>query len=84
MFDVQDISSVIYACPHCGYEAVCAIKGKSLPPTHCGSCNKPLTVPDQQNGLDPSVTQLHNLRALLKKTAPDRVRFRFVVPDLED
>ncbi len=38
-------------------------------------------VPDHVNGIDPAITLLQNLRKLLGKPAPGRVRVRLVVPD---
>lgn len=81
VFDIQDLSSLIYACPHCGHEAVCSLQHETHPPARCGSCEERLMVPDHVNGIDPAITLLQNLRKLLGKPAPGRVRVRLVVPD---
>ena len=80
IFDVQDIKSLIYACPHCGQEVVCKLKGDYQPGSHCVSCSQSLQ--GNSNGIDPNFTILINLRRVLKMSDPP-VRVRFVVPDAE-
>ena len=60
IFDVQDIKSLIYACPHCGQEVVCELKGDYQPGSHCVSCSQSLQ--GNSNGIDPNFTLLTNLR----------------------
>ena len=82
VFDVQDISSVIYACNNCGQETVCKLDDRYRPPRDCPCCSRPLMPTSQESGLDPNEVLLTNLRSVLRLDNPS-VRFRFVVPDID-
>ena len=77
IFDVQDIKSLIYVCPHCKQEVVCELDGEYHPGSHCVSCSE--TLQKQGNGIDPNFTLLTNLRYVLRMKDA-RVKVRFVVP----
>ena len=75
VFDVEDITKLIYTCPHCDMEVSYPIEGKFNPSTDCSSCSQPF-----MERTDPNIRFLYNLRGLLKLSKP-RVRLSIVVPD---
>ena len=80
VFGVEDISSLIYACPHCGQEVECRLTGNYRPGAHCISCGEDLMTASIDEGLDPNDVLLRNLRRVRRIDDP-RVRVSFVVPD---
>ena len=81
LFDLEDISSLIYTCNKCGHEAVCKIDGDFAPTPHCAGCRNPILKPNV-DGIDARVTFLINLRHVLDLMKADKsVRLRLTVPD---
>ena len=80
VFDVADISSLIFTCQNCGQEVVCKLEGEFSPGDHCVSCSESLSTTNTKNGIDPHHTLLINLRRVLK-VSDASVKVKFVVPD---
>ena len=55
------------------------LEGKHEPESHCTACGNNLMAPTEQ-GVDPNLTLLRNLRAVRRVVNPS-VAFRFVIPD---
>ena len=79
VFDLSDITSLIYTCRHCEQEIVCKLDGEYAPSASCASCGGALAAPSKQM-IHPARTLLTNLRHLLKRS-DSQVRVQFVVPD---
>ena len=79
VFDVDDISSIIYACPHCGHEVVCKLDSQYEPGSNCHNCRSPILAANPETGRNPALTFLHNLRWVLGMPKGG-VRVRVVVP----
>ena len=81
LFDVRDISSIVFACLNCKQEVVCKLDGEYSPGGICVSCGQPLAAP-VPGGINPARTLLTNLRYLLRMSDPT-ARVQFVVPDTD-
>ena len=85
IFGVEDISSLIYACPKCSHEVECKLSGPSdsyNPGPRCVSCGEDLMCPTDDEGLDPHDVLLRNLRRVLRTDDP-KVQVKFAVYDPE-
>ena len=84
VFDLEDITKLIYTCPHCDMEVSYPIQGKFEPSTHCSSCSAPF-MERSMNQRDPNITFFYNLRALLElsklKPSKTHVRLSIVASD---
>ena len=80
IFDPSDITSVIYACSHCGQQVSVELDGEYRPSRQCGSCGSIVLDSDVADRLDPNEVLLTNLRRVLRLDNP-KVKLRFVVPD---
>ena len=84
VFDPEDIESVLYCCPHCGHESGFKVNGKEHTPTgHCAACNASNMPATLNDGVDPGITFIVNLRKLLnaQRSPAKRVRVRLIVRD---
>ena len=79
LFDVSDITGIVYSCLHCKQEVVCRLDSEYTPGDTCVSCGQRLA-PVGPNGINPARTLLTNLRHLLRMQDPT-ARVQFVVPD---
>ena len=79
VFDVSDITSLLYVCSECGQEVACKLENVFQPSENCSSCNAFLKTEDS-SAPDPSYMVLMQLRRIQKVTKP-RVQLRFVVSD---
>ena len=80
VFDLEDITKLIYTCPHCDMEVSYPIEGEFGPrSTDCSSCSQPF-MESSTNRANPNIAFLYNLRALLKLPKP-RVRLSIVASD---
>lgn len=79
LFDVTDITGIVYSCLNCKQEVVCKLDGEYAPAITCVSCGHPLAS-SSDAGLNPARTLLTNLRYLLRMQDPT-ARVQFVVPD---
>ena len=77
VFDVQDITELVYACPECKHKMVCQVRSEHQPAEKCPSCDEPILARDYQ-GINPNITFLKNLRAVLMSK---NVQLKLVVPD---
>ena len=80
VFDVQDITEVVYACPKCQCKMVFPVRAANTPTPseHCQSCGESILAPLQEHEINPSLTFLKNLRAVLMSSG---VKPSLVVPD---
>ena len=81
LFDVADITGIVYSCLHCKQEVVCKLDGEYAPADTCVSCGQPLA-PLVTAGINPARTLLTNLRHLLRMQNPT-ARVQFVVPETD-
>ena len=79
VFDVGDISSLVFTCQNCKQEVVYPLDSDYKPHNRCQSCGEDLLTPTIVDGIDPNITLLINIRRILKLADP-KVRLRFVVP----
>ena len=82
VFDVRDITGIIYACTHCGQEIVCKPDGEYAPGDRCVSCYEPLAG-QLPSGINPARTLLTTIRHLRRMSNPT-ARVRFVVSDPDE
>ena len=82
VFDVGDITQVVYACPRCKHEMVYLVNSANSPQgENCTSCGKAVLKKPDTDTINPNVTFLANLRAVLMSQS---VRVRLVVPDPDE
>ena len=80
LFDVADITEVVYACPKCQCKMGFPVRAEHAPTPseNCQSCGEPILTPSGEHGINPNVTFLRNLRAVLMSSG---VKPRLVIPD---
>ena len=77
LFDVADISALLYTCHHCGQEIAVRIEGDYSPPDYCPGCSESLSSAVGKPET-PDRILLVSLRRILKRADPP-ARVRFVV-----
>ena len=81
LFEIQDISTLIYTCSQCNHEVHCQLSENYVPDRCCPSCSNDLVVP-QSDLIDPNEALLRNLRHVLSLKSP-RVKLKLVVTEVE-